>query len=69
MKFYKRCLEKKFSDLSIKASTSRIMELSAENSSPIEINPLVVTTSKRWVDDDSDDVVFLGSNDEYKLDG
>ena len=61
-------MEKKFSDLSTKVSTFRIIELPTENPSSIEIDLLIATTSKRWIDDD-DDVVSLGGNDRYKSDG
>jgi len=60
-------LKKKFSDSSTKASTSKIIELSAKNSSPIEVDLLVATSPKIWADDNND-VVSLESNDEYKLD-
>jgi len=60
-------LKKKFSDSSTKTSTSKIIELSAKNSSPIEVDLLVATSPKMWADDNND-VVSLESNDEYKLD-
>ena len=34
----------------------------------MKVDPLTTTTPKRWADDNND-VVFLGSNDRYKLDG
>jgi len=60
-------LEKKFPELPIKVSISRIRELPAENSSPMKVNPLIVTTSRKWADDDNH-VVSLESNNKYKLD-
>jgi len=61
-------LEKKFSDLSIEASTLRIIELPAKNPSSIEVNLLVATTPKKWADDNNY-MVFLESNDGYESDG
>ena len=60
-------MEKKFSELSIKVSISRIRELPAENSSPMKVNSLIVTTPRKWADDDNH-VVSLESNNKYKLD-
>jgi len=40
-------LEKKFSNLSVEASTSKIKELSIENFSPLEVDLLTVATSKK----------------------
>jgi len=61
-------LEKKFPDLSIKASTSIIIELPAENPSPIKADPLIATTPRKWADN-GNYAVFLRSSNRYELDG
>jgi len=61
-------LEKKFPDLSIKTPTSIIIELPAENLSPIEVDPLIATAPRKWVDN-GNYAVFLRSNNRYELDG
>jgi len=61
-------LEKKFSDLSIKASTSRIIELPTKNPSPIKVDPLITITPRKWADN-GNYAVFLRSNNKYELDG
>ena len=43
LKFYKKCLEKKFSNLSIKVSISKIIELLVKNLFSIKINLLATT--------------------------
>ena len=58
-------MEKKFSDPSIKASTSRIIELPVESFFTMEVDLLIATTSRKWANDD-DYIVFLGSNDGYE---
>ena len=60
-------MEKKFSDLFIEASTFKIIELPADNSSLMEVDQLIATTLKKWAD--NDDIVSLESNDGYKSDG
>jgi len=65
LRFYKKHLEKKFSNLPTKISTSKIIELPTENLSPIKVNLLTATILKNWVDDD-DYAVSLESNDGYE---
>jgi len=60
-------LKKKLSNLSTEASTSKIIELPAENLPSIEVDPLTATISKRWADDDNH-AVFLESNNKYESD-
>jgi len=67
LRFYKKYLEKKFPNLSTKASISKIIELPTENPPPIEIDPLTAIIPKRWTDDD-DYAVSLESNDGYESD-
>jgi len=47
LKFYKKCLKKKFFNPSVEIPTSIIVELLAENPSPMEINSLTAATSKK----------------------
>ena len=47
LKFYKKCLKKKFSNPSTEASTSKIIELPTENPSPMKVDLLTVTILKR----------------------
>ena len=68
LKFYKKCLEKKFSNLSIKASTSGIIKLSAENLSSIEVDTLTAATPIKYADDNNY-AVFLESSNRYESDG
>ena len=67
LKFLKKCLEKKFSNPSTKVSTFKIIELPAENPSPIEINLLIAIIPKRWANNDNY-VVSLESNNRYESD-
>ena len=67
LRFYKKCLKKKFSNLSIETSTSKIIELPAEDSPPMKVDPLAATISKRQVDDNNY-IVSLESNDRYESD-
>ena len=60
-------MEKKLPNPSTKVSTSKIIELSTENSPPMEVNLLTATIPKRWTDND-DYAASLGSNDGYELD-
>ena len=60
-------MEKKFSNPFTEASTFKIIELSTENPSFIEVDPLTATIPKSQADDD-DYVVSLGSNDRYESD-
>jgi len=67
LKFYKKHLEKMFSNLSTEASIFRIIELPAEYPPLIKIDPLTTTISKNWADN-NDYTVSLRSNNGYKLD-
>jgi len=67
LRFYKKHLEKKFSNPSTETSTFKIIELPAENLSLMEIDPLTATIPKMWADND-DYMVSLGSNDGYESD-
>ena len=64
LKFYRKHLEKKFPNLFAEISISKIIELSTENPSLIEVNLLTVTIPKRW----TDYIVFLESNNRYESD-
>jgi len=44
------------------------MELPIEDSFSIEVNLLTTAISRKWADNDNY-VIFIESNDEYKLDG
>ena len=67
LKFYKKYLEKKFSNLSTEALTFKIIELPTESSSPMEVDTLTAIISKMYADD-HDYVVSLGSNNRYESD-
>ena len=67
LKFYKKYLEKMFSDLSVATLTSRIIELLTNNPPLIEVDPPIVTTFKKWADDNYY-TVSLESNNKYKSD-
>jgi len=67
LKFYKKCLEKKFSKLSTEALTSKIIELPTEGSSSMEVDTLTAIISKMYTDD-HDYVVSLESNNRYESD-
>ena len=60
-------MEKKFPNSFTKVSTFKIIELPAENSSPMEIDLSTATIPKRWTDD-NDYTVFLENNDSYESD-
>ena len=60
-------MEKKFPDLSVEASIFRIVKLPIKDSFPIEIDPLITATSRKWADNNNY-TVSLESNDGYKLD-
>ena len=47
LRFYKKCLKKKFPNLSTEVSTSKIIELPTENSPPIEVDLLTAAIPKR----------------------
>jgi len=47
LKFYKKYLEKKFLDLFVEVSTSRIIELLTKYSSHIEVDLLITAISKK----------------------
>jgi len=47
LKFYKKHLDKKFTDLSVEALTSRIIELPAESPSLIEVDPFIAATPRK----------------------
>ena len=47
LRFYRKCLEKKFPNLSTKASTSKIIELFAENPPLMKFDLLTATIPKR----------------------
>jgi len=68
LKFYKKHLDKKFTDLSVKTLTSRIIELSTESPFPIEVDPLIAATPRKWTNNDNY-AVFIESNDRYELYG
>ena len=56
-----------FSDLSVATLTSRIIELLTNNPPLIEVDPPIVTTFKKWADDNYY-TVSLESNNKYKSD-
>ena len=60
-------MEKKFSNLSTGASTSKIIKLPTENFPSIWVDILTVTIPKMWADDDNY-VVSLEINNGYKSD-
>ena len=60
-------MEKKFPNLTTETSTSKIIELSAENLSPMKIDSPTATIPKRYVDN-NDYVVSSGNNDRYESD-
>ena len=66
LKFYKKYLDKNFTDLSVKTLTSRIIELPTESPFPIEVDPLIAATHRKWTNNDNY-AVFLESNDRYEL--
>ena len=66
LKFYKKCLEKEFPNLSVEVLTSRIIKLFTKNPSFIKVDPSIITTHRKWVDDNY--VVSLRSNNKYESD-
>jgi len=60
-------LKKKFSNPFTEASISKIIELPTENPSPMKVDPLTVTITKMWVDDDNY-AVSPESNNGYESD-
>ena len=66
LKFYKKYLRKKFSDPSVEASISKIIELPTKDSSSMKVDPSLAATSMRWADNDNY-VVSLGNNNRYEV--
>jgi len=67
LKSHKKHLKKKFPDLFVKALTFKIVELSTKNFSPIKANLSIAATLRKWADDNNH-VIYLESNNRYKLD-
>ena len=66
LKFYKKYLRMKFSNLSVEASISEIIELSTKDSSSMKVDLSLAATSMRWADNDNY-VVSLGNNNRYEV--
>ena len=56
----------KFSDPSVEASISKIIELPTKDSSSMKVDPSLAATSMRWADNDNY-VVSLGNNNRYEV--